>query len=121
MNCPSCNQPLTEGSPVCPHCGAATAPAAQPAAAATPGPPATAQKNKIAAGVLGILLGSLGIHKFYLGYTKQGIIMLLVSVLTFGLGGIIMGVIGLAEGIIYLTKADADFHDTYEAGCKPWF
>ena len=82
--------------------------------------PAGADK-KIAAGICGILLGALGIHKFILGYTMQGIIMLLVTVLTFGFGGFIMGIIGLIEGIIYLTKSDADFVATYVIGKKGWF
>ncbi len=81
-------------------------------------------KSKIAAGILGILLGGLGIHKFYLGYTKEGVIMLLVSILgafVAGLGPLIMGVFGLVEGIIYLTKSDEDFYNTYVAGRKGWF
>lgn len=78
-------------------------------------------EKKIPAGILGILLGGLGIHKFILGYTKEGLIMLLVSVLTFGLGYGIMGIIGLIEGIIYLTKPDADFAATYVTGRKGWF
>ena len=82
------------------------------------------QKSKIAAGLLAILLGSLGVHKFYLGYTSTGVIMLLVSIfgaIAFGLGPIVMGVISLVEGIIYLTKSDADFYETYEVGQKKWF
>jgi TM2 domain-containing membrane protein YozV len=82
--------------------------------------PAGAEK-KIAAGICGILLGALGIHKFILGYTKEGIIMLLVTILTFGFGGFIMGIIGLIEGIIYLTKSDEDFVATYITGKKGWF
>ena len=82
--------------------------------------PAGADK-KIAAGICGILLGALGIHKFILGYTKEGIIMLLVTVLTLGLAGFIMGLIGLIEGIIYLTKSDEDFVATYITGKKGWF
>ena len=82
--------------------------------------PAGAEK-KIAAGICGILLGALGIHKFILGYTKEGVIMLLVTVLTLGFGGFIMGIIGLIEGIIYLTKTDADFVATYVSGKKGWF
>lgn len=78
-------------------------------------------KSKVAAGVLGILLGGLGIHKFYLGYTKEGLIMLLVSVLTFGIGGVVMGIIGLVEGIVYLTCSDMAFYDTYVYGHKGWF
>lgn len=71
--------------------------------------------------MLAILLGSLGIHKFYLGYTKSGVIMLLVSLLTFGIGAAVMEVIGIIEGIIYLTKTDQEFYQTYEAQQKEWF
>jgi TM2 domain-containing membrane protein YozV len=78
-------------------------------------------EKKIVAGVLAILLGALGIHKFYLGYTKSGIIMLLISVLTCGFGASIVWIIGLVEGIIYLTKSDADFVATYVNGKKEWF
>jgi TM2 domain-containing membrane protein YozV len=77
--------------------------------------------NKIVAGICGIILGALGIHKFILGYTKEGIIMLLVSVLTCGIISPIMGIIGLIEGIIYLTKSDEDFVATYVTGKKGWF
>ena len=80
--------------------------------------PAKAEQNKkVVAGVLGILLGGFAAHKFYLGYTKAGIIQLVVSLLTCGFAGII----GLIEGIIYLTKSDADFYKTYQAGKKEWF
>jgi TM2 domain-containing membrane protein YozV len=78
-------------------------------------------EKKIAAGICGILLGALGVHKFILGYTKQGLIMLLVTVLTLGFAGFITGIIGLIEGIIYLTKSDADFVATYVQGRKGWF
>ncbi len=47
--------------------------------------------------------------------------MLLVSILTFGIGAIIMGPIGLIEGIIYLTKTDEDFVETYIKNQKTWF
>ena len=86
--------------------------------------PAGADK-KIIAGIFGILLGSLGIHKFILGYTKEGVIMLVVTLVvgtvTFGLGLGVMGIIGLIEGIIYLTKSDAEFVATYVTGRKAWF
>jgi TM2 domain-containing membrane protein YozV len=75
------------------------------------------QKSKVVAGVLGILLGSLGAHRFYLGDMTGGIIRLIVSVLTCGAGGII----GLIEGIIYLTKSDADFQRIYVVEKKGWF
>ena len=77
--------------------------------------------NKIAAGICAILLGSLGVHKFILGYTRAGLIMLLVSVLTCGAGAVVMYVIGLVEGIIYLTKSDEDFVRTYVDQQREWF
>ncbi len=77
--------------------------------------------KKIPAGILGILLGSLGIHKFILGYTKEGVIMLLVTLLTLGFGGWVMGIIGLIEGILYLTKSDEEFVSTYVTAKKGWF
>jgi TM2 domain-containing membrane protein YozV len=75
------------------------------------------ENKKMVAGILGILLGSFGAHKFYLGYTKEGIIQLIVTIVTCGLGG----VIGFIEGIIYLTKPDDQFYQTYQVGKKAWF
>jgi TM2 domain-containing membrane protein YozV len=77
--------------------------------------------KKVIAGVLAILLGSLGIHKFYLGYTKAGIIMLAISVVTCGFGATVVWIIALIEGITYLTKSDQEFVDTYVTGKKEWF
>lgn len=80
-------------------------------------PPVYREENKkVVAGILAILLGFLGIHKFYLGYTKEGIIQILLNII-FGIGGLI----GIIEGIIYLTKTDEDFYQTYQVGQKPWF
>jgi TM2 domain-containing membrane protein YozV len=67
----------------------------------------------LAARLCGIFLGAWGVHKFVLGPTTPGVTMLLVSLLTCGLGAIPMGIIGLVEGIIYLTKSDEDFYETY--------
>ncbi|HVK07987.1 MAG TPA: GYF domain-containing protein [Gemmataceae bacterium] len=77
--------------------------------------------TKMVAGLLGILLNSLGIHKFYLGMTGAGLIMLLGTVLTCGIGGMVFGIIGLIEGIIYLTKSDEEFYQTYIVEQKQWF
>ncbi len=78
--------------------------------------PAGAEK-KIVAGICGILLGGLGVHKFILGYTKEGIIQIVISILTCGIGSLI----GLIEGIIYLTKSDEEFVKTYITNKKGWF
>ena len=77
-------------------------------------------KDRVAAGLLGIFVGSLGIHKFYLGYNREGIITLVISVATCGAGAAVMSIIGLIEGIIYLTKSDEDFQYTYVDGYKGW-
>ena len=77
--------------------------------------------KRVAAGVCGLLLGALGIHKFILGYTSAGLIMLLCSVLTCGFAWPIMHVIGLIEGIIYLTKSDEQFYQEYVVQKKQWF
>ncbi len=70
---------------------------------------------------LAFFLGYLGIHKFYLGYTAQGVIMLLVSVLTLGLGLVVMAVISLVEFGIYLSKSDEEFNRIYVQGKRGWF
>jgi TM2 domain-containing membrane protein YozV len=74
-------------------------------------------EKKIVAGICGILIGGLGVHKFILGYTKEGIIQIVLSVVTCGIGGII----GFIEGIIYLTKSDEDFVNTYITNKRGWF
>lgn len=83
---------------------------------------ATGEKSKIAAGLLAIFLGGLGIHKFYMGQNKAGVIMLLCSLVGVFLilPAVIVWIIALIEGIIYLTKSDADFHQTYEIDGKAW-
>lgn len=77
--------------------------------------------KKVVAGVLGILIGSLGIHKFVLGYQTEGVIMILVSLLSCGMLAPIMSIIGIVEGIMYLTKSDEEFVRTYIYGRKGWF
>ncbi|MFN0728617.1 TM2 domain-containing protein [Polaribacter gochangensis] len=79
------------------------------------------ESKRVISGILGIILGALGIHKFVLGYTTEGIVMLLLSVLTCGIGAWLMGLIGLIEGIIYLTKSDEEFIQVYQENKKGWF
>ncbi len=92
-----------------------------PPTIAPPSAFAARASNKIPAGVCGILLGSLGIHKFILGYTGAGLIMLLVTVLSCFVLAPIMHIIGLIEGIIYLCKSDEEFVRVYVDGRKEWF
>ena len=88
-----------------------------PPAGGPPGglPPDIANK-KLVAGLLGILLGGFGVHKFYLGMTTAGIIQLILG-FACGIGA----VIGIIEGIMYLTKSDQDFYQQYIIEKKQWF
>lgn len=72
--------------------------------------------KKLVAGICGIVVGAFGVHKFILGYTNEGIIQLVLG-LCFGIGGII----GIIEGIIYLTKSDEEFVRTYIQNKRGWF
>lgn len=74
-------------------------------------------QKKLAAGLLGILLGAFGANKFYLGYINQGIIQIVLNIVTCG----IATVIPLIEGILYLTMSDEQFDQTYLQNKKAWF
>ena len=125
--CPGCGVPPTAERKFCQNCGTATqlnqTLCTKCGGALMSGVSGT--KSKVAAGLLGIFLNWLGIHKFYLGYTKEGVIMLLVSILggicTCGVATGVMSVIGLIEGILYLTKTDEEFERLYVQGHKGWF
>jgi TM2 domain-containing membrane protein YozV len=66
-------------------------------------------KQKIVAGLLGILLGGLGVHHFYLGSTMAGVIELIATFVTCGIASLV----GLIEGILILVMSDADFDARY--------
>jgi TM2 domain-containing membrane protein YozV/RNA polymerase subunit RPABC4/transcription elongation factor Spt4 len=83
--CHNCGQATSAGAQVCVNCGVKLAGGDE-------------QKSKLAAGLLGIFLGGLGIHRFYLGYTTMGIIQIVVSLITCGAGSIW----GFIEGILIL-------------------
>jgi TM2 domain-containing membrane protein YozV len=75
-------------------------------------------EKKMTAGIFAILLGAFGVHKFYLGNTTEGIIMLAITVFTCGT---VSSIIGLVEGIIYLSMTDDVFVQTYISSKKGWF
>jgi len=82
------------------------------------------KKSKIVAGLLAIFLGGFGIHKFYLGCTKSGIITLILFI--FGMillfiPTMIIGTIAFIEGILYIVKSDEDFDEQYVQNKKCWF
>jgi TM2 domain-containing membrane protein YozV len=144
-DCPLCGEKVLAVARKCKHCGAnieqsewaevseapfphANIPQGGPGAAPryASGPmgqrlPPGYSSNRVAAGICGILVGSFGVHKFILGLTTPAVIMLLVTLLTCGFGGIIMHVIGIAEGIIYLTKSEEEFYERYVVNKQEWF
>lgn len=100
--CPNCGHPTLAGAQVCVHCGIQLNMAAY-------GP--KGNKSKMAAGLLGIFLGSFGVHNFYLGYTGKAVAQLVITLATCGLGATISGIWGFVEGILILTgsiNTDAD-------------
>ncbi|WP_084404282.1 TM2 domain-containing protein [Flavobacterium tegetincola] len=92
-------------------------------------PQYTQDNKRILTGVLAILLGHLGVHKFVLGYNNEGFLILIATVIGYATLCIFIGIfvlvltslVGLIEGIIYLTKTDAEFYEMYQKNKKPWF
>lgn len=95
--CGNCGAPANPGAAICTQCGV---PFPVPV-------PAGMQKSKIAAGILGILLGGLGIHNFYLGYTGKAVAQLLISILSLGVLSFASVVWGIVEGVMILTGSIA--------------
>ncbi|MEG1892680.1 MAG: TM2 domain-containing protein [Bacilli bacterium] len=101
--CSNCGKEVDDKAVVCVSCGASLQ---EEKVVKDPN-----AKSKLAAGLLGIFLGSFGVHNFYLGYTGKAVAQLLISVLTCGFGAVISGIWGLIEGIFILTgeiKVDAN-------------
>lgn len=98
--CQSCGKPVAPNAEVCLNCGVKTISAASSDA-----------KSKIAAGLLGIFLGSFGVHNFYLGYTSKAVTQLVLTLVGYVLCCVVVGVFlvigiaiwGLVEGIMILT------------------
>ncbi len=86
--CQNCAAPTSPGAAVCTNCGA---PLLQPIQGE--------QKSKITAGLLGIFIGSFGVHNFYLGFTNRAVLQIVLTVVTCGAAGLW----GFIEGIMILT------------------
>ena len=97
MYCKKCGNKLDDGQQVCLSCGTLSEEVNQ---SSNNNP---AAKSKIAAGLLGIFLGALGIHNFYLGYTGKAVAQLLITILTCGIFSFVSAIWGLIEGILILT------------------
>ena len=104
--CVRCGCQKGKGTTYCPHCGEETNPDAAVCMSCGCAVSSGGEKSKLAAGLLGIFLGTLGIHNFYLGYTKKAIIQVLLgtvgSLLLF-IGPCVSGIWGLIDGIMILS------------------
>ena len=118
--CSNCGNSATSGQAMCTRCGNGLG-----KTLGTPG-----SKDKTSAGILAILLGFTGAHKFYLGRTTPGIIMAVIFWAGFCCGFFLllpfaaafaMTVIGIVEGALILTKSDEEFQRIYVDGKKEWF
>jgi len=111
--CHNCGTQVPLSQAVCPSCGTSLAQHIG----------SSSKKSRTTAGILALFLGGLGGHKFYLGYTKEAIIMLLITVIgaCCCIGPLVTGVIALIEAINYLKLSDEQFEETYVKNKKPWF
>ena len=111
VRCPYCAEVIAAAAKKCKHCGEFLDETLRYARMPTPRSTglsvAPNGKTKVAAGLFAIFLGGIGMHKFYLGQVGQGIVYVLFC-WTF-----IPSVIGLIEGIIYLTMSDQAFAEKY--------
>jgi TM2 domain-containing membrane protein YozV len=90
----------------------------------TDGMTSVGASKKVATALFAFFLGAFGGHKFYLGYKKQGFIMLFTFLFGFillGIPSMVIGIIAFVEFILYLTKSDEDFERIYVLEKKPWF
>jgi ribosomal protein L40E len=100
--CTDCGSVISAKAEICPKCGVRQLPVPGLMGHSTPG-----GRNRIAAALFALILGGLGVHKFYLGNIKEGIIYLLFC-WTF-----IPAIVGFIERIIYLTMSDDAFEQKY--------
>jgi TM2 domain-containing membrane protein YozV len=103
INCPECGGQVSTHAPACPHCGFNPTALMQP----SHGVPAVPGKSNVVAGVLALILGGFGAHKFYLGKKGMGLLYLLFF------WTLIPAVAGLVEGLMYLFADPADFADRH--------
>ncbi len=115
--CQNCKAETVEEQVLCVKCGVKLA------SAGGIGIGVDGASKRVIAAILALLLGSIGVHKFFTGYTKEGVIMIVVTVLgsmIFGLGALAMWIVGIIEGVTYLKMSDEEFEATYIQGQKGW-
>jgi TM2 domain-containing membrane protein YozV len=94
--CFACAQGIDFSTEICPKCGVRQ-----------PLQKTQGKRSRLVAAIFAILLGSLGIHKFYLGQIGMGVLYLIFC-WTF-----IPWIVGFIEGLIFLTMSDAEFAEKY--------
>ena len=105
--CTNCGEQIDAKAEICPKCGVR-----QPKMGSD-------EKSRIAAALFAIFLGGIGIHKFYLGDTKMGLVYLIATSLLWFffwftlILPFVPGIIAFIEGIIYLTMSDEAFREKY--------
>jgi len=109
MYCWSCGVVIKRAAEICVHCGVRVDRSSSQAPQV-----AYSEKSRVAAGVLGIILGGIGVHRFYLGFIGIGILQIVVTVFTLGFGSLW----GFIEGIIII--AGAGFRDSSGKPLKPY-
>ena|GEM_PF-5947519 len=120
--CPVCHKIFEVKSEFCPHCNSKVLRKVQRVSNVP-------TKKRAIAGWLAILVGSVGMHKFYLGYNKQGSVVLVISLIAAVFGSSVIGqgvfcfmaFIGILEGVSYLRCSDKEFVYTYVKNQKYWF
>lgn len=101
--CHGCEKPLHISALVCPHCGAPRNPSGQSNHEGTAGTNHGTEKSKVTAGVLALLLGGIGVHKFYTGAWGWGIVYIVLC------WTYVPALVALVEGIRYLTLKQPEF------------
>ena len=110
MKCPTCGRDNDDASTFCGGCGASLQAAKPPAS-----------DKRLVAGLCAIFAGCFGVHKFILGYNREGLILLAVTLVSFFLLSPFTAIVAIIEGVIYITKSDEEFVRTYITNKRPWF
>lgn len=101
--CTNCGQELEDNVSFCMNCGKQIKSSDKINENVTATTKSFIPKSKIAAGLLGIFLGSFGVHNFYLGYNGKAVAQLLMTVLSCGILSFVSAIWSLIEGILILT------------------